>query len=229
MASPAQIAANRRNAQKSTGPVTEPGKTASRLNALKHGMTAATSVLPHEDPNEFDHLRRSLLEEHQPGSGVEFTLVDTIANAYWRLLRARRAETEFLNLMLKGLKRRNGKDESPHSDDDSALAVVLVADEDELEKIQRYATKAERSYFQAVEALRKVRKDRLREERIGFVRQQQAKTAEEAGFEVSENEKSRIIHILQPSDPRYNANPTQSRPVERPFKAAIPAFEPASS
>jgi hypothetical protein len=74
-----------------------------------------------------------------------------------------------------------------------------------------------------------VRKDRLREERIGFVRQQQAKTAEEAGFEVSENEKSRIIHILQPSDPRYNANPTQSRPVERPFKAAIPAFEPASS
>src|SRR5687767_8968321 len=104
MASQAQIEANRRNAQKSTGPVTELGRTASKLNALKHGMTAATSVLPHEDANAFFELKQSLMEEHRPGSGVEATLIDTIANAYWRLLRARRAETEFLNIMMKGLK-----------------------------------------------------------------------------------------------------------------------------
>ena len=39
MASQRQIDANRRNAQKSTGPKTQPGRERSRLNALKHGLS----------------------------------------------------------------------------------------------------------------------------------------------------------------------------------------------
>ena len=38
--SPARLAANRRNAAKSTGPTTPQGKASSRRNALKHGLTA---------------------------------------------------------------------------------------------------------------------------------------------------------------------------------------------
>ena len=49
MATAAQIAANRANAQKSTGPRTVAGKQRSRMAALEHGLTAATLVLPHED------------------------------------------------------------------------------------------------------------------------------------------------------------------------------------
>src|SRR5688572_4252976 len=111
MASQPQIDANRRNAQKSTGPITDAGKNTAKWNAMKHGMAAQASLLPHEDANAYDELHQSLLDEHRPGTGVELTLIDTIAAAYWRLLRARRAETEFLNLMLKGLKRRNKKDQ----------------------------------------------------------------------------------------------------------------------
>ena len=45
MTSSAQAEANRRNAQNSTGPKTQEGKAASRLNALKHGLTAKQLVL----------------------------------------------------------------------------------------------------------------------------------------------------------------------------------------
>ena len=46
MASPAQMAANRANAQKSTGPRSAEGKSASRFNALQHGVDAASPVIP---------------------------------------------------------------------------------------------------------------------------------------------------------------------------------------
>ena len=42
--SPARLAANRLNAQKSTGPRTEEGKSRSRANALKHGLCASVVV-----------------------------------------------------------------------------------------------------------------------------------------------------------------------------------------
>ena len=44
MASEAQINANRKNAQKSTGPTSESGKKRSRANALKHGLCASVVV-----------------------------------------------------------------------------------------------------------------------------------------------------------------------------------------
>src|SRR6476619_5991854 len=59
MATQKQIEANRRNAQKSTGPKTEEGKTKSKFNAMKHGMTAEVAVLPHEDKTSYEELRQA--------------------------------------------------------------------------------------------------------------------------------------------------------------------------
>ena len=56
MATEAQIAANRRNARKSTGPRTEEGKKRSSINALDHGCRANVLVMPGEDVGEYEKL-----------------------------------------------------------------------------------------------------------------------------------------------------------------------------
>ncbi len=71
MASPSQILANERNARASTGPSTPEGKTASRRNATRHGLSGIFSVLPHEDHEEFDQLASTLRAEFQPAGDTE--------------------------------------------------------------------------------------------------------------------------------------------------------------
>ncbi len=66
MATAAQIAANRRNAQHSTGPRTGEGKAAVRLNSLTHGLRAQEVLLPDEDPAVFEELRESFQQQFNP-------------------------------------------------------------------------------------------------------------------------------------------------------------------
>ncbi len=82
-----QIAANRRNARKSTGPTTSAGKGVSRLNAVTHGLTAQTPILPGEDETAFMELRERVLKDLQPSSTVETELGEHVASILWRLRR----------------------------------------------------------------------------------------------------------------------------------------------
>ncbi len=108
MASAAQIEANRRNAQKSTGPKTEKGKARSRLNAMTHGLAARTivPVLPHEDPKELDQRIRSWIEDWQPRDDMEAGLVRQAAELSWRIDRAGRFETAHLAHRVRKAQRR---------------------------------------------------------------------------------------------------------------------------
>jgi hypothetical protein len=185
MASQKQIDANRRNAQKSTGPVTDLGKAVVKFNSLKHGMTASTAVLPYENADSYAELREAFVATYKPANAVEASLVETIANSYWRLLRVRRVETAALDMGIRGLKKKYNYSQAPLQDDDQTMVVVLNDDEDPLLKVERHQTRIERCYFTAIETLRKVQKDRLREERlttarcteIGFVLREESETA----------------------------------------------------
>ena len=61
--SAAKIEANRRNSQRSKGPTSDAGKSRSRYNALKHGMTAKTVLLPGDDPEVFAGRLRYLQDD----------------------------------------------------------------------------------------------------------------------------------------------------------------------
>src|SRR4026207_646001 len=98
MATQSQIAANRINAQKSTGPKTPEGKDAVRLNGLKHGLTSEILVLPGESVSDFEALLDSLEAEHQPATPTEVILVRQIAMASWRLHRLLHVEAAYSRL-----------------------------------------------------------------------------------------------------------------------------------
>src|SRR5437660_10219908 len=61
-----RLAANRRNALRSTGPRTTEGKRRSSTNALKHGLCANTVLLPGECPAAFATARHELKQEFRP-------------------------------------------------------------------------------------------------------------------------------------------------------------------
>jgi hypothetical protein len=88
---------NRRNSRHSTGPRTESGKQRSSLNALRHGLTADSAVLPSEDPAAFDAHRRGFFDEYRPATSTESQLVQELANTSWRLNRIPLLEAQLLS------------------------------------------------------------------------------------------------------------------------------------
>jgi hypothetical protein len=92
MASPAQIEANRQNAQKSTGPKSPEGKAAVAQNAVRHGLTAAAPLIAGEDPAAYEQFRDQLHDELVPKGPMEIMLADRILELAWRLKRAGRIQ-----------------------------------------------------------------------------------------------------------------------------------------
>ena len=96
MASEAQIAANRRNALRSTGPRTEEGKARVAQNGLKHGLCSSRVLLPDEDAAEFEALVADLAARFRPAGEVELALLREYAAALWRLDRIPALEAALL-------------------------------------------------------------------------------------------------------------------------------------
>ena len=99
-AKPDRASINLRNAQKSTGPRTPEGKSRSRFNAVKHGMTAKTLVLPDEDADVLQMRVETWIADLQPQNDVEQFLVEQAVHASWKLDRAERAEVAQLSRII---------------------------------------------------------------------------------------------------------------------------------
>src|ERR1700693_3393371 len=111
---------NRENARHSTGPRTETGKQRSSLNALRHGLTGQTIVLPCEDLAAYQTFTKRFFDDLQPRGVIEEQLVQTLADASWRLNRARAIET---NLLTLGQTENQDSITTDYPEADSALAM----------------------------------------------------------------------------------------------------------
>ena len=159
MSTPEQSAANRRNAQLSTGPKTEEGKAASSRNNFRHGLAGRPLVanLSAEDAAEFEELAAALHAEHNPQTPTETLLVERMIESYWMSSRA-------LHLQAAALE----------SADDSRLSLLL-----------RYQTTHERAFLKCLNELAKLRKEK-RQQEIGFESQKQKQELHEAKLKALE-------------------------------------------
>ena len=87
MPSAAQISANQKNAQLSTGPTSETGKAKSSLNAVKSGLTGRTVLLPNEDIAMYEAHIAEFTKRFAPLGDDEQHLVQSLADTEWRLER----------------------------------------------------------------------------------------------------------------------------------------------
>jgi hypothetical protein len=98
-----QIEANRRNAQLSTGPKTEAGKTRSRRNAIRHGLTAETVIDALEDAEDYAAFELAVTSDYEARTAVERELVLRLASLLWRLRRATAIETGLFKIQAQHL------------------------------------------------------------------------------------------------------------------------------
>lgn len=143
MATAAQIAANRLNALRSTGPRSAEGKAVSKFNALKTGIQAHSEVIPGEDPEQLDELTAAYHRQFRPATPLERFLVDALVAADWQL---RRLHTVEARLWEQGL-----------APDASNLADAYLANLPAFTRLHRRLEAVERSYYRALHELERLR------------------------------------------------------------------------
>jgi hypothetical protein len=182
--------ANRANAMLSTGPRTEPGKQRSSLNALSHGLTARTAVLPTEDPAAYQRHIQQFLDEYQPAT--ESQLTHELADTAWRLRRIPLLEADLFS-------------QSPNPE---SLIPALA-------KLGLHGSRLSRQFQKALHQLREIQHERRHLERrqlteaaeilIRHQRKGLPWEPAEAGFVFSKQQVERHARKLTLQNPAYYA------------------------
>ena len=147
--------ANRHNALKSTGPKTKEGQAVAKFNALRHGLRAVQTVVPGEDPEEWETHRAAVVGDLNPTGPLELALAEQVAAKLWRLGRVVRYEADLITIgqakdeLLRGHEEATGgssfstfsepigRADIPNSKDVKAARTTLKSKE---EKVQKWET-----------------------------------------------------------------------------------------
>src|SRR5262249_29692641 len=151
MATPARLAANRRNAILSTGPRTPEGKAVACQNARTHGLLSRQVLLPDEDAAHLAGIREHLHAELAPAGDLETLLADRMVACAWRLRRLHGVEAEVFER-----ERRNH--ERAHEGRGAAVLEVSIGDARSRASpaLARYETSIERGLYRALHELQRL-------------------------------------------------------------------------
>jgi len=97
--SEAQLAANRANGALSTRPRTGEGQKRSSRNAMEHGLTGCTVLLPPGKRPDYDAFSQEIFNQLKPASPMEREKVQLIVDQLWRLRRAAAIENGLMGMM----------------------------------------------------------------------------------------------------------------------------------
>jgi hypothetical protein len=144
MATEAQINANRRNAQHSTGPKTEEGKARSAQNNARHGLCSREFVILPGQRQEFEEFMADLHQGVQPQGPIETEIFRHLAHAAWNLRRCRYAEADIQAALAR-------------PDCDTITEPDL---EPRFRNIDLYARRAERTFYKALKEIKALQSER---------------------------------------------------------------------
>jgi len=92
-----KVAANRRNAQKSTGPKTLSGKAIASMNALKHGLCARKPLIPGENEADFVRFTTEWVDELRPSGARQSMCAEQAILAAWQIRRVPQLEAGLMS------------------------------------------------------------------------------------------------------------------------------------
>jgi hypothetical protein len=160
MISEKQLEANRRNAQRSTGPKTEEGKKVSALNARRHNLTGQVTAMTDADRIMHDAFSASIVESLAPEGGMEIQLAQRIATDSWRLNRISAVED---NLFALGHSAHSDDIETEHPEIHAALTAAKAFKEEskQLQLLTLYEQRINRSIQKNLATLKALQAERL--------------------------------------------------------------------
>jgi hypothetical protein len=150
--SEAKLAANRANAQKSTGPRTPEGKAASSKNSRLHGLFISDTALIQEEPEEFAQILAGYITEFCPVGALEERLVNQLTLASMRQDRFARIESGLL-----------WDDDAGCTRHEATMNMTKTFEEKakQMELLYRVQAQAERSFYEAYNALEDRKRKRV--------------------------------------------------------------------
>jgi hypothetical protein len=156
-----QLAANRANAQKSTGPASEAGKSVSKYNSLRHGLNSFLVCLPSEEKEMYEDIRAEYHAHFHPDNIVTRGMVDDLASTRWRLLRIIRAENALVREQMAKMRAHNEKTYDQLSIEvETAIAIKALADESKVsERMDRYEARLQRNFARVFKQLTELQRD----------------------------------------------------------------------
>jgi len=161
MSTMAQIAANRANAQLSTGPRTEDGKAASSRNAYRHGLFAAIDALPAAERSRLEDYRSHYADIYEPTDAEQSRWVAELALADFRRDRVRMMEAGFFAERIAQLRKAENLPETLSFEQEARLHARILMEDAEggrsvLTRLHKWERAFTRDFEKTTEMLNKI-------------------------------------------------------------------------